>query len=57
MDDPSVSTVVEQHIRKMKDVLKGHVTTKTMLDVESKVCFIKLYVDVLSTTVKIAKYD
>lgn len=36
-DGPSVSDVVSEHVNKMKDTITHNVTTKTMLDVESKV--------------------
>ncbi|CAL1527205.1 unnamed protein product [Lymnaea stagnalis] len=35
-EGPNVSSIVELHVRKMNDALRDYITTKTMLDVESK---------------------
>ena len=43
-EGPSVSDIVDQHVQKMTHTMTENVTTKTMLDVESKVrtSFLKL---------------
>lgn len=37
-DGPGISTVIMEHLEEMTKAMSDNVTTKTMLDVESKVC-------------------
>ena len=39
-EGPSVSSIIRDHVTKMTDTMRENVTTKTMLDVESKVSIV-----------------
>ena len=36
-EGPNLTTIVEQHVHHMNNCMRSNITTKTMLDVESKV--------------------
>ncbi len=42
-EGPSVGLIVSQHVDKMGEVMMHNVTTKTMLDVESKVHLLTMF--------------
>lgn len=46
-EGPNLTTIVEQHVHHMNNCMRSNVTTKTMLDVESKVGLTVLYLPVL----------